>query len=127
MTDYSQSISLPGYIVFMQSKRFQSLLDEMSESGFAGKGEYSEKEYPDTDQSSGLLTIVVGISADHHSQLSANFSSSLENIQQVSDLGTSGIYYQISTTFNKLVNISLTMANDSLLHDVLIQEKRAHG
>ena len=57
----------------MQSKRFQSLLDEMSESGFAGKGEYSEKEYPDTDQSSGLLNYCGGISADHHSQLSGQF------------------------------------------------------
>ena len=41
----------------------------------------------------------------------------------MSDLTSEGIYYQISTTFNKPVNISLTMANDSLLHDVLIQEK----
>ena len=107
----------------MQSKRFQSLLDEMSESGFAGKGEYSEKNILIQTNLLVCSIIVVGFLLTTILSYRANFSSSLENIQQVSDLTSEGIYYQISTTFNKPVNISLTMANDSLLHDVLIQEK----
>ena len=57
----------------MQAKRFQIPVDVMSETGFAGRGEYSEKEHPDTDQSSGLLNYCGGISADHHSQLPGQF------------------------------------------------------
>ena len=67
--------------------------------------------------------IVVGFLLTTILSYRANFSSSLENLQQVTDLTSEGIYHQISTAFNKPVNISLTMANDSLLHDVLILEK----
>ena len=52
----------------------------------------------------------------------ANYSASLQNIEQVSALTSEGIYYQMSTTFTKPVNISLTMANDSLLKSLLIEE-----
>ncbi|MTQ98251.1 diguanylate cyclase [Pseudoflavonifractor sp. BIOML-A6] len=68
------------------------------------------------------LVIVVGFLLTAALSYRANYSASLENIEQVSDLTSEGIYYQMSTTFTKPVNISLTMANDSLLHETLAQE-----
>ena len=44
------------------------------------------------------------------------------DIEHVSNLTSEGIYYQIDTIFTKPVNISLTMANDSLLKEFLNQE-----
>lgn len=61
-----------------------------------------------------LLTALLGYRA--------NLTASIKNIEQVSDLTSEGIFYQLSSTFVKPVNISLTMANDSLLHEVLAQE-----
>ncbi len=52
----------------------------------------------------------------------ANYSASLENIEQVSNLTSEGIYYQMNSAFTKPVNISLTMANDSLLKEFLATE-----
>ena len=52
----------------------------------------------------------------------ANYSASLENIEQVSTLTSEGIYYQMNSAFTKPVNISLTMANDSLLKEFLATE-----
>lgn len=52
----------------------------------------------------------------------ANYSASIESIEQVSTLTSEGIYYQINRTFTKPVNISLTMANDSLLKELLSAE-----
>ena len=52
----------------------------------------------------------------------ANITASLESIEQVSTLTSEGIYNKMSATFSKPLNISLTMANDSLLHDLLQQE-----
>ena len=52
----------------------------------------------------------------------ANYSASLENIEQVSTLTSEGIYYQMNSAFTKPVNISLTMANDSLLKEILATE-----
>lgn len=51
-----------------------------------------------------------------------NYSASLVNIEQVSTLTSEGIYYQMNSAFTKPVNISLTMANDSLLKDFLATE-----
>lgn len=53
----------------------------------------------------------------------SNYSASLQNIEQVSDLTSEGIYYQMTSTFTKPVNVSLTMANDSLLRDFLSEEQ----
>nr|WP_306799458.1 sensor domain-containing diguanylate cyclase [Anaerostipes caccae] len=39
----------------------------------------------------------------------------MDNIEQVSSLTSEGIYYQMRTIFAKPVNVSLTMAHDSLL------------
>lgn len=66
--------------------------------------------------------VVVGFVITAMLSYRANVSASLENIQQVSALTSEGIYYQMSSTFSKPLNISLTMANDSLLHELLLQE-----
>ena len=52
----------------------------------------------------------------------ANYSSALENVEQITDLTSEGIYYQLSTIFTKPVNVSLTMANDSFLKNYLAGE-----
>ena len=52
----------------------------------------------------------------------ANYISSLKSMEQVSSLSAEGIYYQLTTTFTKPVNVSLTMANDSLLRQHLEEE-----
>lgn len=53
----------------------------------------------------------------------ANYQASLVNIEQVSSLTAEGIYYQLTAMFTKPVNISLTMAHDSLLIDHLLSEQ----
>lgn len=68
------------------------------------------------------LVIVVGFLLTAMLSYQANYSASIENIEQVSALTSEGIYYQMSTTFTKPVNISLTMANDSLLKSFLAME-----
>ncbi len=69
------------------------------------------------------LIIVVGFALTAALSYRANYSSSLKNIEQVSTLTSEGIYYQMSSTFTKPVNVSLTIANDSLLKDLLSQEE----
>ena len=49
----------------------------------------------------------------------ANYEASLNNIEQVASLTTEGIYYQLTALFTKPINISITMAHDSLLVDHL--------
>ncbi|BFL47601.1 diguanylate cyclase [Lactonifactor longoviformis] len=51
-----------------------------------------------------------------------NYSASLESIEQVSQLTSEGIYHQMNNILSKPVNVSQTMANDSLLKDILLQE-----
>jgi diguanylate cyclase (GGDEF)-like protein len=68
------------------------------------------------------VVVVIGFFLTALLSYRANLSTSLKSVEQVSDLTSEGIYYQMSTTFSKPVNISLTMANDSLLHDLLSQE-----
>lgn len=70
------------------------------------------------------LVIVVGFLLTALLSYRANYSASLQNIEQVSALTSEGIYYQMSTTFSKPVNVSLTMANDSLLQGVLMEEEQ---
>lgn len=52
----------------------------------------------------------------------ANYSQSIENIEQVSTLASEGIYQELSSILSKPVNISQTMANDSLLRTLLTEE-----
>lgn len=68
------------------------------------------------------LIIVAGFFITAVLSYRANYSASMESIEQVSSLTSEGIYYQMTTTFTKPVNISLTMANDSLLKDLLARE-----
>ncbi len=53
----------------------------------------------------------------------ANYQVSLNNVEQVSSLSADGIYYQMSSLFSKPINISLTMAHDSLLIDHINKER----
>ena len=68
------------------------------------------------------LIIIIGFLLTAVLSYRANYSASMENIEQVSALTSEGIYYQMSGTFTKPVNISLTMANDSLLRECLLRE-----
>lgn len=52
----------------------------------------------------------------------ANYNASLVKIKQVSSLASEGIYYRLSTMLTKPVNISQTMAHDSLLIKLLEEE-----
>ena len=70
------------------------------------------------------LVIVVGFLMTAVLSYRANYSASIENVEQVSTLTSEGIYYQISSMFTKPVNVSLTMANDSLLRDFLSKESQ---
>ena len=47
-----------------------------------------------------------------------------QNVERVSTLASEGIYYQIDSIFTKPINISLTMANDSLLKNFLTEEEQ---
>lgn len=73
------------------------------------------------------LIIIVGFFLTAALGYRANYNSSLKSIEQVSDLTSEGIYYQLTSTFTKPVNISLTMANDSLLREFLEGEKEHFG
>ena len=123
MTDYSQSISLPVISYLCSQNGSKACWMKCLNQALQEKGNIVKKNILIQTNLLVCSIIVVGFLLTTILSYRANFSSSLENIQQVSDLTSEGIYYQISTTFNKPVNISLTMANDSLLHDVLIQEK----
>ncbi|WP_195984135.1 sensor domain-containing diguanylate cyclase [Clostridium sp. D33t1_170424_F3] len=68
------------------------------------------------------VIIVIGFCLTAVLSYQANFDTSLQSVEQVSSLTSEGIYYQLTTTFTKPVNISLTMANDSLLRDLLSSE-----
>lgn len=52
----------------------------------------------------------------------ANYRTSLEHIEHTSSLTVEGIYYQLTAMFTKPVNVSLTMAHDSLLVEHLLDE-----
>lgn len=68
------------------------------------------------------LIIIIGFLLTATLSYHANYSASLQNIEQVSSLTSEGIFHQVTGAFTKPVNISLTMANDSLLRDCLLQE-----
>lgn len=68
------------------------------------------------------LVIIVGFLMTALLGYQANYSASIESIEQVSSLTSEGIYYKINSIFSKPVNVSLTMANDSLLRDFLAKE-----
>ena len=49
------------------------------------------------------------------------------DVERVSTLTSEGIYHQIDSIFTKPINISLTMANDSLLKTFLAEEEQSQG
>lgn len=69
------------------------------------------------------LILIVGFSLTAVLSYRANYQASLSNIEHVSKLSAEGIYFQFSNVFTKPVNISLTMAHDSLLIEHLQQEE----
>lgn len=70
------------------------------------------------------IVILIGFAITAVISYRANYSTSLRNIEQVSSLTSESIYYQIASVFTKPVNISLTMANDSLLKEYLFEETK---
>ncbi|WP_320936247.1 sensor domain-containing diguanylate cyclase [Enterocloster lavalensis] len=68
------------------------------------------------------IILIIGFILTAILSYQANYQASLVNIEQVSSLTAEGIYYQLTTMFTKPVNISLTMAHDSLLIDHLLNE-----
>lgn len=70
------------------------------------------------------LILIAGFSLTSTLSYRANYKTSMLDIEHISDLTSEGIYYQISDTFTKPVNVSLTMAHDSLLWEFLGDEKK---
>lgn len=68
------------------------------------------------------IILVIGFVLTAIFSYRANYQASLNNIEQVSSLSAEGIYYQLASLFSKPVNISLTMAHDSLLVEHLGKE-----
>lgn len=71
--------------------------------------------------------LIIGFSLTAVLSYRANYQSSIDSIEQVSTLTIEGIYYQLTTMFARPVNISLTMAHDSLLVDHLTHESEHLG
>lgn len=68
------------------------------------------------------LILLIGFALTALLSYRANYQASLDSIERVSSLTAEGIYYQLTTKFTKPVNISLTMAHDSLLKNHLLEE-----
>lgn len=68
-----------------------------------------------------VLGFVIASVISYHSNLHIFH----RDVESVSSLTSEGIYYQIDSIFTKPINVSLTMANDSLLKDFLATEDPA--
>ncbi|RGY99685.1 sensor domain-containing diguanylate cyclase [Clostridium sp. AM58-1XD] len=68
------------------------------------------------------IVLIIGFVLTAVFSYRANYQASLDRIEQVSSLTSEGIYYRLTTMFAKPVNISLTMAHDSLLAEHLQKE-----
>lgn len=68
------------------------------------------------------VVIILGFLLTAVFSYNANYTKSMDDIEKRSSLTSESIFYQMSNIFTKPVNISLTMANDSLLHSFLSQE-----
>ncbi len=69
------------------------------------------------------VILLVGFAVTSYLSHKADYQASLDKIEQVSALSAEGIYYQLTAMFTKPVNISLTMAHDSLLLEHLSEEE----
>ncbi len=69
---------------------------------------------------SGFLTVAV-------LAYQAYFAEAVKNIEEISDLTSEEIYYQINNTLVSPVNVSRAMANDTLLKELLVREQQNMG
>lgn len=69
------------------------------------------------------IIIIIGYLVTAIISYRANWDVFEKDVEQVSNLTMESISHQIDSNFTKPVNISLTMANDSLLKDFLREEK----
>lgn len=63
------------------------------------------------------LIVLIGFLTSAGLGYRSNYGASAKSIEQVSLLTSEAIYYELSAIFAKPVNVSLTMANDSLLRN----------
>ena len=70
------------------------------------------------------VVIVIGFITTSIISYRSNQGIFFKDIESVTALTSEGIHHQIDAVFIKPVNISLTMANDSLLKDFLYDEER---
>ena len=63
--------------------------------------------------------IIIGFLVTSFISYRSNQGIFRKDVERVSELTSEGIYHQIDSIFTKPINISLTMANDSLLSDFL--------
>lgn len=68
------------------------------------------------------VVLLVGFFMTAFFSYRANYQATLNNIEQVASLTGEGIHYQLTTMLTKPVNVSLTMAHDSLLVEQLSYE-----
>lgn len=73
------------------------------------------------------VILLIGFALIAYLSHKADYQTSLNRIEQVSSLSAEGIYYQLTAMFTKPVNISLTMAHDSLLLEHLAEEGSGEG
>ena len=69
------------------------------------------------------LIIIGGFTITSVLSYQANYGASLQSIEQVSRLASDSIYYRLANEFSKPLNVSLTMANDTLLKSLLQEEQ----
>lgn len=69
------------------------------------------------------LVLILGFSLTSLISYHSNHGILNRDIEHISTLTSEVIYHQIETIFSKPINISLTMANDSLLKSFLTEEK----
>ncbi|MEF9988424.1 MAG: GGDEF domain-containing protein, partial [Christensenella sp.] len=70
------------------------------------------------------LIILIGFVVTSVISYRSNVSIYENDAQQVSTLATDSIYNELTSVFAQPVNVSLTMANDTLLKDFLSAEER---
>lgn len=69
------------------------------------------------------IVIAVGFVITSYISYQSNQGIFRNDVENVSNLTSEGIYHQIDSIFTKPINISLTMANDSLLKEFLQKEQ----
>lgn len=68
------------------------------------------------------IVIMMGFVIETSMNYTNNINAFRSNIENISELTSESIYYQINSYFTKPVSVSLTMSNDSLLKSFLSEE-----